>query len=91
MTIIFKCFTSNILRKQEYTMHEPICTNFKLINISYISIHDGHGLIMMYDIQMHLDFFNTSTINGLKYIAITFNINAWKIIYIVYVSWFIHI
>jgi hypothetical protein len=24
---------------------------------SYISIHDGHGLMMLYDIHMHSDFF----------------------------------
>jgi hypothetical protein len=28
---------------------------------SYISIHDGHGLMMMHDIHVHLGFFNTIT------------------------------
>jgi len=39
----------------------------KFINLSkysYISIHDGHRLMIMYDIHMHLDFFNTITSNG---------------------------
>ncbi len=45
---------------------------------SYISIHDGHGLMMMYDMHMHLDSFNTITSDGLKYIATTFNINTQK-------------
>ncbi len=31
---------------------------------SYISIHDGHELMMMYDIHMHLDSFNTITNDG---------------------------
>jgi hypothetical protein len=28
---------------------------------SYISIHNDHRLMMMYDIHMHLDYFNTIT------------------------------
>ncbi len=31
---------------------------------SYIPIYDGHGLIMMYEIHMHLDYFNTITNDG---------------------------
>ncbi len=31
------------------------------LKYSHISIHDGHGLMMMYDIHMHLDSFNTIT------------------------------
>jgi len=45
---------------------------------SYISIHDCHGLMMMYDIHMHLDSFNIVTSDGSKYIATTFNTNTWK-------------
>ncbi len=43
---------------------------------SYVSIHDGHGLMMMYDIHMHLDSLNVTTNNNSRYIAITFNINT---------------
>jgi DUF4097 and DUF4098 domain-containing protein YvlB len=50
---------------------------------SYISIHDDHGLMMMYDIHMDLKFFNTITSDGSKYIATTFNINTRKGIHIV--------
>ncbi len=50
---------------------------------SYVSIHDGHGLMMMYDIHMHLDSFNVTTNNGSKYIKTTFNINRWKAIHII--------
>ncbi len=50
---------------------------------SYISMQNGHGLMMMYDIHMHLDSFNTITNDGLEYIATTFNTNTWKI-YILY-------
>ncbi len=52
-----------------YTM----CTNY-----SYISIHDGRRLMMMYDIHMHLDSFSTITSDGSKYITSTFNNNTQK-------------
>ncbi len=50
---------------------------------SYISIHDGHGLMMMYDIHMHLDSFNTITNDSLEYIKAIFNTNTQKKIHIV--------
>jgi len=50
---------------------------------SYISIHDGHGLMMLYDIHMHLNSFNIITNYGLEYITSTFNINTLKTIHIV--------
>jgi hypothetical protein len=47
------------------------------LKYSYISIHDGHRLLMMmYDIHMHSYSFNTITSDGSKYIASTFNINT---------------
>ncbi len=39
-------------------------------------MHNGHGLMMIYDIHMHLDSFNIITNDGLKCIATTFNINT---------------
>ncbi len=54
------------------------------LKYSYISIHDGHGLMMMYDIHMHLDSFNTITNDGSKYITTIFNINTQKTIHIVF-------
>ncbi len=39
--------------------------------------------MMMYDIHMHLDSFNSIISDGLKYITTTFNINARKTINIV--------
>ncbi len=39
-----------------------------LSKYSCISIHDYHGLMMMYDVQVHLDSFNTITNDGFKYI-----------------------
>ncbi len=45
---------------------------------SYISIHDGHGLMMIYDIHMHLNPLNIITDDGSKYIVTTFNINIQK-------------
>jgi hypothetical protein len=58
---------------------------------SFVSIHDGHGLMMMYDIHMHLDSFNVTTSNGLEYIATSFNTNIQNqyILYI-YIE-FIHV
>jgi hypothetical protein len=39
---------------------------------------------MMYDIHMHLNYFNIITNDGSKYIAATFNFNAYtkKILYV---------
>jgi len=54
------------------------------LKYSYISIHDGHGLMMKYDIHMHLDSFNIITNDGSRYIATIFNTNHEKQ-YILYV------
>jgi hypothetical protein len=45
---------------------------------SYISIHDDHGFMMMYDIHMHLNPFNTIPNDGSKHIIEKFNINTNK-------------
>ncbi len=59
---------------------------------SYISIHNGHQLMMMYDIPMHLDFFNTITRDGSKYILTNFNTNTQKNnIYLYVCIKFIHV
>jgi hypothetical protein len=50
---------------------------------SYISIHVGDGLMMMYDIHMHLNSFNTIICDGSKYISTILNINTRKTIHIV--------
>jgi len=63
-------------------MHQQMCKFIYSLKYSYISIHDGHELMMMYDIHMHLDFFNTKTNDGSEYIT-TFNINTRKSIHIV--------
>jgi hypothetical protein len=59
--------------------HYALIDVHKFINsskYSYIAIHDGHELMMMHDIHMHLDSFNTITNDGSKYIVMTFNINT---------------
>jgi hypothetical protein len=79
---------SHILCLISTRIHHTSIDVHKFINVlkySYISIHDGHGLMMMYDIHMHLDSFNTIVSDGLKYMATTFNINTRKKIHIVYV------
>jgi len=53
------------------------------LKYSYISIHDDHGLMMMYDIYMHLDSFNTIISDGSENVTTTFNINTRKKIKIV--------
>jgi hypothetical protein len=65
-----------ILCFKETKIHNASRNVHKFINslkYSYISIHDGHGLMMMYDIHMHLDSFNTIISDGLEYKATTFN------------------
>ncbi len=76
---------SHILCLIKTRIHNASTNMHKFINsskYSYISIHDGHGLMMMYDIHMNLDFFNTIISDGSKYIAATFNTNTRKSIYI---------
>ncbi len=71
----------HILCLIETKIHHALIDVYKFINssnYSYISIHDGHGLMMMYDIHMHLNSFNTTISDGLEYIAATFNINMQK-------------
>ncbi len=70
----------HILCLIETRIHHAPTNLYKFINslkYSYISIHDGHGLMMKYDIHMHLDSFNTITNDGSRYIT-TFNINTRK-------------
>jgi hypothetical protein len=77
---------SHILCLIETKIHYASTYVHKFINssnYSYISIHDDHGLMMMYDIHMHLDSFNTIISDGSKYVVATFNINTWKTIHIV--------
>jgi hypothetical protein len=68
----------HILCLIETRIHHVSTYVHKFVNslkYSYISIHDGHGLLMMYDIHMHLYSFNTITNDGLENIT-TFNINS---------------
>jgi hypothetical protein len=83
----------HILCLIETRIHHASTSVHKFINsskYSYIFFHDGHGLMMMYDIHMHLDSFNTITDDGWKYITSIFNTNTH--IYILYVCVeFIHV
>jgi len=46
-------------------MHQQIYTNFiNSLEYSYISIHDGHELMMMYDIHMQYDSLDRTTSDG---------------------------
>jgi hypothetical protein len=56
------CFIETIIHNASKDVHKFINS----LKYSYISIHDGHGLMMMYDIQMHLYSFNTITSDGLE-------------------------
>jgi hypothetical protein len=70
---------SHILCLIETRIHHASTYVHKFINslkYSYISIHDDHGLMMMYDIHMHLDSFNTIISDGSKNVTTTFNINT---------------
>ncbi len=50
---------------------------------TYISIYDGHGLIMMYNAKMLLDLYYMC--NWSEYISVPFNIKIWTTIHIIYV------
>ncbi len=68
----------HILCLIETKIHHASIDVHKFINslkYSYISINYGHGLMMLYDIHMHLDSFNIITNDSSKYIATTFNIS----------------
>jgi len=61
---------SHILCLIESKIHHASIDVHKFINsskYSYISIHDGHGSIMLYDIHMHLNFFNIIINDSSKY------------------------
>jgi hypothetical protein len=76
----------HILCFMETKIHHASTDVHKFVNslkYLYISIHDGHGVMMMYDIHMHLNPFNTITSDSLEYIVTTFNINTRKTIHIV--------
>jgi hypothetical protein len=65
---------SHILCLIETKIHHASIDVHKFINslkYSYISINYGHGLMMLYDIHMHLDSFNIITNDSSKYIATT--------------------
>jgi hypothetical protein len=69
----------HILCLIEKKIHHASIDVHKFINsskYSYISIFDGHGLMIMYDIHMHLYSFNTITNDGSKYIVATFNVDT---------------
>jgi len=60
------CFIKTNIHHASIDVHKFINSS----KYSYISIH-GHGLIMLYDIHMHLDFFNIITNDSSEYIATT--------------------
>ncbi len=77
---------SHILCLIETRIHHSSIDVHKFINslkYSYISIHDCHGLMMMYDIHMHLHSFNKIFSDGSKYITSISYINTRKSIHIV--------
>ncbi len=58
---------SHVLCRIKTRIHHASINLYKFINslkYSDISIHDGNGLMMMYDIHMHLDSFNAITSDG---------------------------
>jgi hypothetical protein len=60
-----------------------ICNFIDTSKYSYISVFDGHGILMLYDGRMILHSSETFTIDGSEYIAATFNIKIRKEIYII--------
>jgi hypothetical protein len=85
---------SHILCFIETKIHHASIDVHKFINslkYSYISIHDGHGLMIMYDMHMHLNSFNAIIIDGSEYIVATFNTNTPKKIKLYVCIKFIHV
>ncbi len=68
------CFIKTRIHHASTNVHKFINS----LKYSYISIHDGHGLMMMYDMHMHLKSFSAIISDGSKYIAIFKNINTKK-------------
>jgi len=69
----------HILCLIETIIHHALINVHKIINslkYSYIFVHDGQGLMMMYDTHMHLNSFKIIMNDGSKYIT-TFNTNTW--------------
>ncbi len=69
----------HILCLIQIKIHHPLIDVHKFINslkYSYISIHDGHGLMMMYDIHIDFNSFNAIISDGSEYIVAIFNINT---------------
>jgi hypothetical protein len=57
----------DILCLIETKIHCTLIDMHEFINSSkylYVSIHNYHGLMIMYDIHMHLDSFNTTIADG---------------------------
>jgi hypothetical protein len=68
----------HILCLIETRIYHALINVHKFINslkYSYIFVHDGQGLMMMYDTHMHLNSFNIIMSGGSEYIT-TFNINT---------------
>jgi len=66
------CFIKIIIHHASIDVHKFISSS----KYSYIAIHDGHELMMMHDIHMHLNSFNTITNDCFKYITMIFNIST---------------
>jgi hypothetical protein len=66
------CFIETKIRHASIDVHKFINSS----KYSYISIHVGHVLMMMYDIHMHLNSFNIIISDGSEYITTTFNNNT---------------
>ncbi len=65
----------------ETKIHHTSTNVHKFVNsskYSYISIHYDHGLMLMYDVHTHLNFFNTTINDGSNYIITTLNTNTRK-------------
>jgi hypothetical protein len=66
------CFIETKIHHTSIGMHEFINSS----KYSYVSNYNDYGLMMMYDIHMHLYSFNTTTGDGSKYITTNFNTNT---------------
>jgi hypothetical protein len=70
---------TSIMITYKHITHLMFSRNKNTMNMStyfYITIHNGHGMKMMYDTHMLLCSYNAKTCNGSEFVLVTFNIKT---------------
>jgi hypothetical protein len=86
MIIIYKHITHFMFSKNKngtFIKHTHTHTFMNMSTYFYITIHNGHGMKMMYDTHILLCSYNKKTCNGFEFVLVTFNIKTRKMIHII--------